>query len=239
MRTKVYVSALAPMCGLLFTTAGAAARANSAKTEQWQTPARWHRTLKKAEPGVLLIDRDGIEFRSAKFTHRWKYVDIHTFDLSRRELTLLTYENRPWHEPGERPFHFTLSEAMPPEAAAQLTEHVGKPVRNGAPVPSAAAVEEIPAHHRTWSGGSNGMLRVKEDGIDYITQNGRDSRSWRWVDIQTLANSNPYELRVTAFREITEFDLKQPLSREVFERMWDRLYTPGLNLSATGREDHR
>jgi len=113
---------------------------------------------------------------------------------------------------------------------------VGKPAQNGAPIPRTAAVEEIPAHHRTWAGGSNGTLRLKDDGIDYVTENGRDSRSWRWADIQTLGNPNPYELRVTAFREIVEFDLKQPLSRSAFERMWDRLYAPGLNLSPGGQE---
>ena len=210
----------------------------AAPVGQWQTPAKRHRTLKKAEPGTLKIDADGVEFRSAKFSHRWKYVEIHTFDLSARELTLLTYENRAWHGPGERPFRFTLGVAMPPDVAAEFTERVGKPVRNGAPLPSANAIAEIPAHHRGWSGGSNGTLRLKNDGIDYVTENGRDSRSWRWADIQTLANPNPYELRVTAFREIVEFDLKQPLSRDLFERMWDRLYAGGLNLSAGHEEIH-
>jgi hypothetical protein len=205
---------------------------SSGQVQQWQTPAKWHRTLKKAEPGTLLLDADGVEFRSPKLSRRWKYVDIHTFDLSLLELTLLTYENRRWHEPGERPFRFTLSEPIPPDIAAQFTEHVGKPVRNGEPLPTSSTIEEIPAHRRVWSGGSNGTLRFRDDGIDYVTENGRDSRSWRWADIQTLANSNTYELRVTAFREIAEFDLKQPLSRDLFERMWDRLYASGLNLSA-------
>ena len=239
MRITVYASVLVATCSLPFPITAETASANSAKTEQWQTLARWHRTLKKAEPGVLLIDRDGIEFRSAKFTKRWKYIEIHTFDLWPTGLTLLTYENRPWREPGERPFRFTLSAAMPPEIAVQLTDHVGKPVRNGAPTQQSLALEEIPAHHRTWSGGSNGTLRLKDSGIDYVTGNGRDSRTWRWADIETLANPNPYELRVTAFREIVEFDLKQPLSRDLFERMWDRLYAPGLNLSAAEEEIHQ
>jgi hypothetical protein len=69
-------------------------------------------------------------------------------------------------------------------------------------------------------------LRLRDDGIDYLTE-GRDSRNWRWADIQTIANPNPYELRVTAYREIVEFDLKQPLSRSLFERIWDQLYEEG------------
>jgi hypothetical protein len=90
-----------------------------------------------------------------------------------------------------------------------------------------------------WSGGSNGTLRLKDTGIDYVTESGRDSRTWRWADIQTIANPNPYELRVTGYRETVEFDLKKPLARVVFEQMWDRLYAADLNLSTTGGEEHR
>jgi len=224
MRSHLKFFSGAAICGIIFAMpAGSAA--------PWQSPAKWHRTLKKAVPGILRLDDDGVEFRSSKFSHRWNYIEIHTFDVSGRELTLLTYQNRPWHAPGERPFRFTLGQPMPSEVAAQFTERVEKPVRNGAPISGTVAIAEIPAHHRAWSGGSNGMLRLKDDGIDYVTESEHDSRSWRWADIQTIGNPNPYELRVTAFREIVEFDLKRPLPRELFERMWDRLYAVGLNLS--------
>jgi hypothetical protein len=223
---------------ILFIIGVGAGLATPSHAQEWQTQAKWHRSLKKAVPGTLLLDDDGVEFRSAKFNQRWAYVDLHSFDLSARELTLDSYQNRPWHEPGERPFHFTLTDGMPPEIAAQFTERIGKPVRNGAPLPSAAAVAQIPAHHRLWAGGSSGILRLKDDGIDYVTESGRDSRSWRWADIETLANPNPYEFRVTGYREIVEFDLKQPMSRDLFEVMWDHLYTTGLNLSPGGGPLH-
>lgn len=213
--------------------------ANAAQFEFWQAPANWHRLLKKDVPGSLVLDDAGVEFRSPKYNQRWAYVDIHSFDLSARELTLDSYQNRPWHAPGEQRYQFILSEPMPPEIAAKLTERVGKPVRNGIPLPSAAVLTEIPAHRRIWSGGSNGTLRLKDTGIDYVTENGRDSRTWRWADVQTIANPNPYELRVTGYRETVEFDLKQPLPRVVFEQMWDRLYAADLNLSTAGGEEHR
>ncbi|MCU1340209.1 MAG: hypothetical protein JWO19_5790 [Bryobacterales bacterium] len=216
-----------------------AAFAQTSGAAEWKTSARWHRSLKKAVQGTLVIDQDGVEFSSAKFTQRWVFVEIHSFDLSAQELTLTGYQNRHWHEPGEQRFQFTLSEPMPPEIAAQFTGRVGKPVRNGIPLPGVAAMAEIPAHHRMWSGGSNGTLRLKDGGIDYVTENGRDSRTWRWADIQTLANPNPYELRVMAYREIVEFDLKQPMSRDLFELMWDHLYAAGLNLFTSGGDEHR
>jgi hypothetical protein len=231
MRCSLIVLTFVTTCGI-----AAVPSERFAQTDKWQASARWHRSLKKAEPGMLVLDGNGVEFRSAKFNRRWNYGEIHTFDLSQRELTLFTYQNRPWHEPGERPFRFTLGEPMPADVAAQLTDRVGKPVRNGMPMAKSAALVEIPAHHRMWSGGSNGTLRLKDDGIEYVTENGRDSRSWRWIDIQTIANPEPYEFRIMGYREIVDFDLKQPLARAVFERLWDRLYTTGLNLSPSPGE---
>ena len=222
---------------IVIALAASFALASAAEPPKWQTSARWHRTFGKAIPGTLLIDDGDVEFQSPKFRERWAYSNIRSFDLSAKELTLESYQRRPWHEPGEWSFHFTWSEPMPPEVAARLTERVGKPVRNGVPLPATAAIDAIPAHHRTWSGGSNGILRLGDNGIDYVTENGRDSRAWRWTDIQTIANPNPYELRITGYREIAEFDLKQPLARAVFEHMWDRLYANGLNLSGGGRTE--
>lgn len=230
MRSSVKISATIVLGSVL---------ANAAQSELWQTPANWHRLLKKDVPGSLVLDDAGVEFRSPKFNLRWAYVDIHSFDLSAPELTLDSYQSRPWHAPGEQRFQFTLAEPMPPEIAAHLTERVGKPVRNGVPLQSVAVLSEIPAHRRKWAGGSNGTLRLKDTGIDYVTEDGRDSRAWRWADIQTIANPNPYELRVTGYRETVEFDLKQALARAVFEQMWDRLYAADLNLSTAGGEEHR
>jgi len=193
-------------------------------TAPWQSAARWHRTLEKSVPGTLLIDDTGVEFRSAKLKERWPWLDIYSFDLSAGEFTLIGYQNRPLHEPGDQRFHFTLAQPIPPAVASELATRVARPVRNGDPQPTAAATAEIPAHRRAFSGGSNGIIRLRNDGIDYVTKDGRDARSWRWDDIETIANPNPWELRVGGYREIAEFDLKQPMPRELFERIWDRLY---------------
>jgi hypothetical protein len=205
---------------------------------QWQATARFHQLLRKEILGTLLVDNDGISFQSAKFSKRWPYGEIETFDLSgARELVITGYENRHWHEPGERRFWFTLNRPLPPDLAASVAAWVARPVINGDPRPDMATIAEIPAHHRERFGGSNGTLRFREDGIDYVAADGRDGRSWRWSDVQTLANPNPWEFRVTAYREIVEFDLKRPLSRALFDRLWDILYAADLNL-APGKDGH-
>ena len=199
---------------------------------KWQSPAQFRRLLKNAIKGTLLLDNEGIEFRAPKFSQRWLYGEIKTFDLSgARELVVTDYENRHWHEPGERSFRFTLSRSMPPGTAAEFAARVGRPVVNGDPYPGIAVIAELPAHRRERFGGSSGTMRFREDGIDYVAAEGRDGRSWRWSDIQTLANPNPWEFRVMAYRGIVEFDLKRPLSRELFDRLWNSLYAQDLNVA--------
>jgi hypothetical protein len=207
---------------------------------EWQSPAQYRQLLKRAIKGTLLLDNEGIEFRGPKFSQRWLYEEIKTFDLSgARELVITDYENRHWHEPGERSFRFTLSLPMPSGTASEFTARVGRPVINGDPFPSAATIAELPAHHRERFGGSNGTLRLREDGIDYVAADGRDGRSWRWSDIQTLANPNPWEFRLMAYREIVEFDLKRPLSREMFDRLWNSLYAQDLNVAPPKERHHQ
>jgi hypothetical protein len=205
----------------------------------WESGAQFRRLPHRATPGSIAFDDNGITFRSPQLTRHWSYQDIQTFDLTgNRELLIEDYENRHWHEPGERKFRFVLALPMPPEVAASLAARVGRPVLNGDPIPKAAAMAELPAHRRERVGGSNGTLRFREDGIDYVATDVRASRTWRWSDIQSIANPSPWEFRVTGYREVAEFDLKKPLSRELLDRVWNILYAADLNL-APGKDGHR
>jgi hypothetical protein len=207
---------------------------------RFESPAQLHRILKRPIAGTLVVDESGVEFRAPKLSHRWAYSDIMTFTLSGvQALTITDYENRHWHEPGEQTFSFTLTSAIPPGLAEHMTAMVARPVINGDPEPELPSIAEIPAHRRKRLGGSNGTLRFREDGIDYTTPDARDGRSWRWSDIQTIANSDPWHFRVTAYREIIEFDLKQPMTRELFDRVWAKLYAPDLNPNTQNPGGHQ
>jgi hypothetical protein len=190
----------------------------------WQTSAKWERPLHPSLGGTIVVDREGVKFQTARGVWDWSYENIRTLDLSPRELVVVGYENRRWNTPGQRSYYFRLSQPMPPDVASQLTTRVGKPSRNGLPEPESSALAVIPAHRRARFGGSNGILRLKTDGIDFVSADGRHSGAWRWADLQTLANPDPYELRLTGYREIVAFDLKTPLHRAIFETLWDRLY---------------
>lgn len=218
------------LAGLLLAGGASLAFPQSEALNRWEAPAQWHRFLKRATPGTLILDQDGVEFRSRSFTNRWTYADIQTFDLAETDLTLTSYENRPWYAPGNRRFHFTWTQPIPANVASLFAERVSKPVRNGVPDQSGPVLGEIPAHRRARWAGSNGRLRFTESGIAYVTDDGRDAGDWRWTDLQTIANPNPYELRLTGYREVVAFDLKKPMPRELFEHLWDQLYAATLNI---------
>jgi hypothetical protein len=216
-----------------------ASSGDSLPISNWQTAARLHHGL-SSEPGTLMLDGNGIEFHPKdRPARRWPYTEVKTFDLRARRLVLTDYENRGHHRSGERGFRFDLTDPVPPAVAAELAQIVAKPARNRDPNPASPSLFTIAARHGTRFGGTNGVLRFREEGIDYVTSDGQDGRSWRWADIQTLACPDPYHLRISAYRETFEFGLKQPMHAEKFDRLWDKLYASdlkGLQIDENARQ---
>lgn len=206
--------------------------------QPWSSEARLHR-LPKAVPGTLTISSDGVEFRPDKGTpSHWPFEEIRTVALSNpRQLSLITYQNRRWHLPGDRPFEFSLNTPIPPVLAAELVRKVGKPAINGDPLPDANSFATIPARHVSRLGGSSGMLRFSDSGIDYLSKAG-DARSWRWADIETIAHPEPYRLRVGGYLETFDFELKEPLRSDLFDRLWDHIYAQELKPDEQKEETH-
>jgi hypothetical protein len=208
---------------------GAYQTAVPGETLNWQSSACWRHGLKKTS-GTLAFNARGVEFQAAKgkLLH-WSFEEIQTFKLLPHRFQLTGYANRQWHLQGERSFLFDLKSSVPPEVAARLARRVGKPVKNGDPSADAPAITTLPARHRTRGGGTNGVLRFRNEGIDYVTADGRGARSWRWQDIQTIANPDPYHFRVGGYRETFSFELKEPMTKELFDRLWSDVYAGDLS----------
>jgi hypothetical protein len=211
-------------CGL----AGISSAAVVSPPLHWKSPARLRHLLLRSVAGTLVLSSQGVEFRSSKGQARhWSFMEIKTFQLTPRRLVLTSYENKGWHRPGDRQYHFHLSRSIPPEVAARLAQFVRKPNVNGDPGARGETFVTLPARHRTLSGGTNGILRFTRGGIDYITPHNRGARSWRWADIQTLAHPDPYHFTVGGYQETFDFELKQPMSSSLFDRLWELLYGRG------------
>ncbi len=206
---------------------------------KWTSPAKWTHGIKKTSGNLSLTD-SGIQFQTtAGQAFAWSFQEIQTFELSPRRLRVTGYENRRWHLHGERSFSFELESPVPPNIAAELTGRVGKPSENGVPDPNVPAFATLAARRRTRGGGTNGTLRFRKSGIDYVTDSNLGARSWRWADVETIARPDAFHFRVGGYRETFEFELKEPMSQNLFDRLWDEVYARGLNgLSLNGGVQH-
>ena len=97
-------------------------------------------------------------------------------------------------------------------------------MQNADPDPDAPAIATIPVRHRSLASGTNGVLRIRQEEIDYVTSSNDDSRSWRWADLQTLSNPAPYRLFVFGYRDTYTFDLKAPLSGKLLDWASDEIF---------------
>ncbi len=187
----------------------------------WESPARLHHFAGN-DKGDLSINADGVEFRSQKAaTIKIPYFEVETFELASHSLSIKTYENRKMRL-GVVKYRFDLVQAVPPSVGAELARQVRRPSQNTLPNPGSQAAV-IAAHHRTGTGGTNGVLRFHEDGIDYVSSASGDSRSWRWADLQTLSAPDPYHLLVFGYRDTYTFDLKEILPQSLYYRSVDAI----------------
>jgi hypothetical protein len=172
---------------------------------------------------------------------RWPFPEIQTFLLTPQQLDIETYENRKHHLPGMQRFRFDFDQAVPPERAAELSREIQRPSQNAVPDPVSQGIV-FPAHHRTLTGGTNGTLRLSGSGIDYVTGVRGDSRSWRWADLQTLSDPDPFHLLVFGYRDTYAFDLKTPLSQSLFYRLVnaiDAQNSSGQGQRPDGKSPHK
>lgn len=229
--TAVFVLLVAAMLLGVATRRGRAQQAVTNGPEgharlQWRSRASERRApvWMKAH-GILTIDGRGVEFRASDGrTQQWGFEEIHTAYLGPHRVVIETYQNRSLHRPGEQHFRFALSRALPPAVAAELAAKIGRPVQDDDPDASAPAMATIPVRHRGLMHGTNGVLRVRKSGIDYVTSAKGDSRSWPWADIQALSEPDPYHLYLFGYRDTYTFDLKAPLGRALFRFATDEIY---------------
>jgi hypothetical protein len=201
-----------------------------------ESPARLRHGLFGGTSGTLRADSRGVEFVPSKgASKRWAVTEIKSLDLQTHRLVLVGYENRGWHVAGTQKFEWELTNAITPASAASLTESMGRPVRNRLPDPEAPMTTVVAVRRSGHFGGSNGVLRIRKQGIDYVTAQRGESRSWRWLDLQTLSNPDPYHLFVFGYRDTYAFELKETLSREVLNHASDEIWAHNENAMRTSR----
>jgi hypothetical protein len=208
--------------------------AATTQMEPWQSDAHLRHALHRTR-GMLKIDGRGVEFRPEKGSLlEWTFLDINTFFLLPHRLVITTYQNRRHHVFGVQRYKFDLEQAVPWQVAASLASGVQRPSQNAVPNPETRGMKTIRVHHRRHTGGTNGILVLRDGGLDYLSTVSHDSRSWRWGDLQTLSEPDPYHLLVFAYRDAYSFDLKEPLSRTLLNSLSDEIVGHQQNETGDG-----
>jgi len=177
------------------------------------------------QPGDLHIDSQGIAFRSAdgktgiaiamQDLREASVADVH-------ELRFETYEVQKWKPIERREYTFRAQPDAPIENLAQfLAGRVHRPVvghyKEGSQF-------RVAAFHRRALGGTDGMLEIGEESIQFVSDKPTDSRTWLYRDIETIGRPDSFRFRVTTNRETYVLELKDDLPEAAFQLAWSKVY---------------
>ena len=184
----------------------------------------------KDEPGQLLITGSGVEYRSmnGKTSIRVPFIDIREMDISDPSaFRIETYEMLKSKLSGRRTYMFRLHSPRAVQDTENLvrflSDKVARPVL--ASYSTASKPEfEIRTYHRHVLNGCNGVIQITPEGIRFISELEPHSRTWLYSEIKTIGGSDPFSFRLTTLAETYAFDLKQPLPKDAYEVVWQRVY---------------
>ncbi len=214
-----------------------------------QTAAPWavthERALWRDAQGTLSLGPEGFVFtRTEKKPEearplplRWD--DIQQLTLAERRLEIVTYRDVVWQLGRDRVFRFKLSEpdasfaAATPVLRANLGERAVVALHPGALAMERKDVQwRIPVKRLGMIRGIDGVLIFTGDELVFDASRHGESRIWPVATIETIAQTGPLSLNVTAperalsdqggYRSFS-FQLKQPLSAENYQSLWRRV----------------
>jgi hypothetical protein len=166
------------------------------------------RSMQKDEPGQLLIDGSGIQYRSAngKTSLKLPFIDVHAMDVADPSMIRIeTYELLKRKLSGRRSYAFRLHSARTADDNDHLTQFLSGQIRRPllrSETIAATPEFEIPAYHRHVVSGCGGSLQITPEGIRFLSTREDHSRTWKYSEIETVGGSDPV---LGEFRKYPEF----------------------------------
>ena len=203
-----------------------------------------HRRALKNHHGVLTIGDKSVAYRQMRPEGKRKshpklesvqfdYQDIQELWVSSDRLRIVTYKDCKWLLGVDKEFEFFVTKGQSFDAAyAMLKDKLDRRFVSAVADPPAATLWELPVKLLGTIQGSEGILEVGQDRIVYRTDRPRQSRTWRYQDIENVSTSGRYQLTLTTYEHARtnygsmkgfNFQLKQPLDEKRFELLWKRL----------------
>ena len=221
----------------------------AAFAQQFRYPVEHDHTFKSCK-GELVINRDGVEYRTGNKEHarKWSYTDIRMIKLvSPRKLEVISYESSRMKFGGDKTFEFkVLTGGVTKEVSDFLLSRVGRPLATSFVASEEKPRFEIPVRHRHSFGGDQGRLKIYADRVIYESEKQAGSRYWRWSDVKGISRTGPYQFSITTFEpqlggptKTYNFDLKEPMGDSMYDYLWAQVYRPTLPASPEQQREGR
>lgn len=225
-----------------------AAFAIGARAQEFTFAVQHNHTFKSCK-GNLVINGEGIEYRTSHKEHarRWTFTDIKMIKLvSPKEVKVLTYESKRLKLGRDETFEFkVLNGEVAQDVNDFLLSRVSRPLSTSFVKSEASLQYTIPVRHRRNFGGDLGTLKIYADGVVYESLKSNSSRRWRWMDVQSISRTGPYQFAITTYEpkfggptKTYNFDLKERMDDGVYDYLWARVYKPTLPPSPDRKESH-
>ncbi|MCZ2155849.1 MAG: hypothetical protein LC114_18430 [Bryobacterales bacterium] len=195
-----------------------------------------------SQQGVLAAGNDGIQFTRASKKNKdekpllLRWDDIQQLTLADRKIEIVTYHDVVWQLGRDRILRFRLEGkdtsfwGMAPVLRNMLGERMIDALWTETTLLDRTAVHwQIPAKKTGLIKGVEGSLIFTPDELIFNAEPDGESRAWPLATIETIAQTGPLSLTVTApERALSDeggyrsflFQLKQPLRAEQYQELW-------------------
>lgn len=187
--------------------------------------------------GTLVIDSEGIAFRSEKVTDagEWPFAAIRVLRIEARDrLTIETYEGRSWVAlgTGHRLVKYRIAgEGLPSEALEFLLGRVARPMVTQILPPQSERPDWLLAvRHERRGTDAAGTLELYADGLAFRGETPEHTRFWRFRDLASVLPLDPFRIEITA-READDlkpftFQLADELPAGFRDAVWTAINSP-------------
>jgi hypothetical protein len=185
--------------------------------------------------GKLVFGDTTVEYIAEKKEHSrsWKYEDIQQLAIAPGRIAILTFNARKVELGADQAFNFKLiSGSLSDQFRIEISRKLTRPIVSGILPAIIDARFSIPARHRLFLKGSQGILEFGEETIAYRANEPGNSKIWRYDELLSIGSTGPFQLRLGALQktggEYGEeknyvFDLKRRMASEEYDFIWDKI----------------
>lgn len=196
------------------------------------------RALWRDEKGVLTASGEGLRFAPARAKQEeakgtlWTWDQVQQVAVEDRAIEIVTYRDVLWQGGRDRQFRFEIAEGTGESFAALvplLRPKLGQRLIDALATEKESAEWQVPAKLLGLIRGAEGELSFSDGDLIFLSSQAGKSRRWPRSSIETIAQTGPFSLTVTAYeralsdmgsRRSFEFQLKRPLPAKQYQALW-------------------